>query len=357
MTNEQQPTVVSNEGDVATSLDAQLCGNLHLSSSPHIRHSESVPHIMAWVVIALVPSLFAGTAFFGIKALILTAVSVIAALATEYVVCLLQKRPSSIGDMSALVTGILLAFNLPPDLPWWMAAIGSAFAIGVAKMAFGGLGANFINPALAGRAFLMAAYPSAMTVFSPTRYGSLCGIDGLSSATPLAHFKSAMADGSFQPLDFQEALSDLFIGNVGGCLGETSVLALLVGGLILVYKRIIPLRIPVVYIGTVFFLSWLFNGTGAHFTSGAIIIPFYQIFAGGLFLGALFMATDMVTSPITPCGRVVFAAGCGILTFIIRKFGGYPEGVSYSILIMNLFVPLIERYTRPGIYGKVKRRD
>jgi electron transport complex protein RnfD len=238
-----------------------------------------------------------------------------------------------------------------------MVAIGSVFAVGVAKMAFGGLGSNFINPALAGRAFLMASYPSAMTRFAPTTFGSISGIDALSSATPLAHFKTAMAEGSFQALDFQEALKELFLGNVGGCLGETSALALLIGGVLLLYKRIIKLRIPLFYIGTVFLLSWLFNGTGDFFTSGAIIVPFYQILAGGLFLGAFFMATDMVTTPITPRGKMIFAIGCGLLTFVIRKFGGYPEGVSYSILIMNLFVPLIERYTRPGIYGEVKRRD
>lgn len=163
-------------------------------------------------------------------------------------------------------------------------------------------------------------------------------------------------DGSFQALDIQDAFYNLFIGNVGGCLGETSVLALLLGAMILWYKRIIGFRIPVIYIGTVFLLFWIFNGTGELFTSGAAIIPTYQILSGGLFLGALFMATDMVTSPITPMGKIVFAAGCGVLTFVIRKYGGYPEGVSYSILLMNLCVPLIERYTRPGIYGEVKKQ-
>ena len=358
MTNEQ-PKKEQAETAVSGAVDHLAADSLHLASSPHIRHPETVTNIMVWVVIALVPAGIASVVFFGFGALFLTAVSVIAAVVTEWAACRIMKRPSSIGDFSAVVTGILLAFNVPSDLPWWMMAIGSVFAIGVAKMTFGGLGANFINPALAGRAFLMASYPSAMTHFTATRLGSLSGIgiDGMSSATPLAQFKAAVASGSFQALDFQDALTNLFTGNVGGCLGETSALALLIGGVILLYKRIISLRIPMVYIGIVFLLSWLFNGTGSLVTSGALIVPFYQILAGGLFLGAFFMATDMVTSPITPKGKIIFAAGCGILTFVIRKFGGYPEGVSYSILIMNLFVPLIERYSRPKIYGEVRRRD
>ncbi|NLD98336.1 MAG: RnfABCDGE type electron transport complex subunit D [Fibrobacter sp.] len=331
---------------------------LTLSSSPHIRHPDSVPHIMLWVVIALVPAIIASYIFFGWRAIFLTAVSVLSAIATEWLISTkLMRKPSSIGDFSAVITGILLAFNVSPALPWWMVVLGSVFSIGVAKMAFGGLGCNFINPALAGRAFLMASYPAAMTRFVATTWGSTTGIDGMTGATPLANFKIAVANGTFQPLDFQDALFNLFIGNVGGCIGETSAVALLLGAIILWYKRIIGFRIPLVYIGIVFILYWLFNDTGALFTSSALVVPFYQILSGGLFLGAIFMATDMVTSPITPKGKIFFAAGCGILTFLIRKFGGYPEGVSYSILIMNLFVPLIERYSRPKIYGEVKKSD
>lgn len=356
MTNEQKNQELA-EKNVPTAVERITATSIHLTSSPHIRHPETVTHIMVWVAVALLPACIASVVFFGTKALFLTAVAVVAAVVTEWAVGRLMKRPTSVGDFSAVVTGMLIAFNVPSELPWWMVALGSVFAIGVAKMAFGGLGANFINPALAGRAFLMASYPSAMTRFTPTVFGSMSGIDGVTAATPLAEFKAAMANGSFQALDFQEALSNLFSGNVGGCLGETSAVALLLGGVFLLYKRIISLRIPLVFIGVVFLLNWLFNGTGSLFTSGAIIVPFYQILAGGLFLGAFFMATDMVTSPITPKGKILFAAGCGLLTFVIRKFGGYPEGVSYSILLMNLFVPLIERYTRPKIYGEVKRRD
>jgi len=332
---------------------------LNLSSSPHIRHPKTVPDIMRWVVIALCPALMASILFFGWRAIFLTCVSVSFAVLTEYSITRITGKPKSIGDFSAVITGILLAFNVSPVLPWWMLALGSVFSIGVAKMAFGGLGSNFINPALAGRAFLLACYPAAMTSWIAPQgiiKGTLSGFDGMTRATPLACFKTAVADGTLTNLNFQDALWNLFIGNVGGCIGETSAVALLLGAIILWYKKIIGFRIPFIYIGTVFLLYWLFNGSGSLFSSTAIAIPLFQILSGGLFLGAFFMATDMVTSPITPGGKVYFALGCGVLTFIIRKFGGYPEGVSYSILIMNLFVPLIERYTRPSIYGKVNKR-
>ncbi len=334
---------------------------LHVSCSPHIRHNEQVPSIMLAVVLALLPAFIASILFFGIRSLLLTCVSIVFCLLTEWVIVrFLLKKPSTLGDYSALVTGILLAFNLPPDLPLWMAALGAVFAIGVVKMAFGGLGNNFINPALAGRAFLMASYPASMTQFSETYFGSLNGlaekIDAISGATPLAAFKELILSENFQALDFQSAFPDLLTGNVGGCIGETSCIALLLGAVFLLYKRIIGFSIPISYIGTVFILFWCFNGiTFDLLSSDAIIIPVFQTLSGGLMLGAFFMATDMVTSPITSKGRIIFGIGCGILTFLIRKFGGYPEGVSYSILIMNLFVPMIDRYVRPKLYGKVKK--
>ncbi len=333
---------------------------LHIATSPHIRYKESVSSIMISVAIALIPALCASIWFFGIRSILLTGVSVFSCMATEWIIVrYLLRRPSTLKDYSALVTGILFAFNLPPDLPIWMAVLGSVFAIGVAKMAFGGLGNNFINPALAGRAFLMASYPAAMTTFSPTRFGSINGlsgqIDAISQATPLTAFKEALINGNFQALDFQSAFPNLLTGNVGGCIGETSVIALVMGALFMMYKHIIGFSIPVSYIGTVFILYWIFNGaTGDLLSSDALIIPTYHVLSGGLVLGAFYMATDMVTSPITTKGRFIFGTGCGILTFTIRKFGGYPEGVSYSILIMNLFVPLIDRYIRPIIYGKAK---
>ncbi|MBD3347349.1 MAG: RnfABCDGE type electron transport complex subunit D [Chitinivibrionales bacterium] len=349
---------------------------LHISTSPHTKYQETVPSIMLSVCLALIPAFAASIYFFGLRALVLTVVCVVTCLATEWVIVrVLLKRPSTLGDFSALVTAMLLAFNLPPDLPPWMAVIGSIFAIGVVKWAFGGLGHNFINPALAGRAFLMASYAAPMTIFGPPRTGTMSGlsestlasltnkVDGISGATPLPAFNKIMellrnestqaSELQFHIIDFQETISHLFFGNVGGCIGETSAAALILGAIFLWYKHIIGLRVPVLFIGTVFLLSWIFNGTGSFFTSEALLIPVYQIFAGGLMLGALYMATDMVTSPITPMGKAIFGIGCGLLAFTIRKFGGYPEGVSYSILLMNLAVPMLDRYNRPKIYGKV----
>lgn len=332
---------------------------MHMSVSPHVRLAHSVPNIMRDVAIALAPAFIVSVVFFGFKAILLTAICIIFCLLTEWlIVRYMFKKEQTIGDFSALVTAILLAFNLPPDLPLWMAALGSIFAMGVTKLAFGGLGNNIVNPALAGRAFLLASFPTAMTNFSKPLAGAISGlpesIDAVSGATPLSAIKQSVMNGTFQALDFQEALGNLFIGNVGGCIGETSVLALVLGAVYLLYKRIIGFAVPLSYILTVFILFWIFNGTtGNLFTSDAIIIPTYHVLAGGLILGAFFMATDMVTSPISTEGRIIFGICCGILTYCIRKFGGYPEGVSYSILIMNLFVPLIDRYIRPKIYGKV----
>jgi electron transport complex protein RnfD len=353
------------EADVAGEAQQSPQELLTVSVSPHIRHPDSVRTIMACVALALLPSLGAGVYVFGLRALLLTCVAVVAAVATEWLAARVMGKGTTVSDLSAVVTGMLLAFNLPHTVPWWMAALGAAFAVGVAKMTFGGLGHNFINPALAGRAFLMACYPSDMTVFQAPPdttvfrahlHVLIDGIDGVSAATQLRHIKDAVAAGSFQALDFQDAISHLFWGDVGGCLGEVSAVALLVGAAFLLYKRIIEFTIPTVYILTVFLLFWLFNGTGDHFTTEAFIVPVYHVLAGGLVLGAFFMATDMVTSPITPLGQAWFALGCGLLTFAIRRYGGYPEGVSYSILIMNCVSPLIDRYTRPRRYGEVKKR-
>jgi electron transport complex protein RnfD len=276
---------------------------------------------------------------------------------TEWSIAKLLKKSSTIGDFSAVITGILLALSVSPVLPWWMMVIGAAFSIGVVKMAFGGLGNNFLNPALAGRAFLTAAYPVAMSQWLAPRWGSLSGIDGISSATPLMYFKTTFLNGSFNFSDYQEVIPNLLFGNVGGCIGETSVIALLIGASLLMFKRIISYRIPLFFISTVFFLFWIFNGTGSWFTLNSIFVPLFQILSGGLILGAFFMATDMVTSPITPSGQLIFGICCGFLTFIIRKFGGYPDGVAFSILLMNLAVPYLNLYTRPRVYGEVKKSD
>jgi electron transport complex protein RnfD len=202
----------------------------------------------------------------------------------------------------------------------------------------------------------MASYPAAMTQWMAPRWGTLSGTDAVTNATPLVNFKTALSNGSFN-IDFPQAILNLLIGNTGGCIGETSVIAILAGAIILLSKKIINFRIPVSFIGVVFLLNWIFNGTGHFFTYTSLLIPLYQILAGGLMLGAFFMATDPVTSPVTQRGQFIFGAGCGVLTFLIRKFGGYPDGAAYSILLMNLVVPILDRYTRPRIYGEVKSRD
>jgi electron transport complex protein RnfD len=346
---------------------------LHLSVSPHVRSSLSVKTIMTAVLIALAPSFIASIVFFRGAAALLTIVCVATAVGAEYVANIIMKRDQTIGDLSAALTGLLVAFNLSPSVPLWMAALGSIFAIVVAKMVFGGLGCNFVNPALAGRVFLLASYPAPMTAFPATAFGSISGIttgaveavtqttssaaslDAISSATPLAAIKHALADGGCAVGGAASALKNLFWGNVGGCIGETSAFALLIGGIFLIAISAVDVRIPLAYIFTVFALFWLVD-SGGGFDAKALVIPTFHILGGGLFLGAFFMATDPVTSPITPRGRLIFGIGCGVLTFVIRKYGGYPEGVSFAILLMNLVVPLIDRYTRPAIYGEVKKR-
>jgi len=308
-----------------------------VSSSPHIRSGETTQKIMLDVIIALMPALLAGVFYFGLNALTLTAVAVAFAVATEAVMQKILGKPVTVNDLSAVVTGILIAFNVPVTLPLWMVAVGSIFAIAIAKQCFGGLGYNFINPALAARAMLLASWPVRKTGWVAT------GADAVSTATPLAILKGGEAAGQALP-----GLWDMFIGNIGGCIGETSVLALIIGGAYLLYRRVISYRIPLVYIATVAVLSFLFGG----FDADTMI---YNILAGGLFLGAIFMATDYSTSPMSPKGQIIFAIGCGFLTSLIRFYGGYPEGVSYSILIMNVATPLIDKYTMPRKFGEVKK--
>jgi Na+-translocating ferredoxin:NAD+ oxidoreductase subunit D len=334
---------------------------LHVSAPPHIRQKNEVPSIMLSVVIALIPAIGGSVFFFGIRSLAIVCTCVGATVATEWFLPLLLKKHAHVKDMSAIVTGILLSLSLPPTIPLWMAATGSIFGIVMAKLAFGGLGNNFLNPALAGRAFLMLSYPVAMTTWIAPVHGTLHGLsrglDGITAATPLVYFKNAMASDVYHALDFQDVLPMLFTGNTGGCIGETSAMLLLVGATYLWYKRVSGLTVPFTILGTVFFLSWIFNGTGSYVTSEAFFIPFYQILTGGLMLGALFMATDPVTSPITFWGRVIFGTGCGVLTFILRKFGGAPEGICFAILFMNCCTPLIDKAVRPKRYGEVKKSE
>ncbi len=306
---------------------------LVVASSPHFRAHATVQTIMGDVLIALAPALAAALYFFGFKAFTVIAVCVLASVVSEAAWQKLMGHPQTIKDLSAVVTGLLLAFNLPPTVPLWLAAFGSIFAIIVVKHFFGGIGQNIVNPALAARAMLLASWPVAMTTWA---------VDGMTTATPLALLK----EGTVAILP---TLSDVFIGHVGGCLGETSALALLLGGAYLLWRKVISWHIPVIYISIVFVLTALLGREG--WMTGN---PLYEIFLGGLMVGAFFMATDYTTSPMTKKGQVIFASGCGILTTLIRLYGGYAEGVSYSILIMNLFVPLIDKVTVPRIFGEVR---
>jgi electron transport complex protein RnfD len=346
---------------------------LVLSVPPHLRTDQSLRKIMWIVVIALLPATAYSVHLFGCKVLLTIIVSIAAAIAAEALYQVLMEKSVTVSDGSAVITGLLLAMNVPPDAPVWMVAIGSAFAIIIVKQLFGGLGFNIFNPALAARAFLIASWPVEMTtkwhkfsatnVFSIDLNRSSClsqeAFDIVTQATPLAALKEAPAllreintpIGCLYDLIFSSAtFKSLFIGSIGGCIGETSVLFLLIGGLFLFYKRIITWHIPVTFIGTVavFMLAfYLLTGFPYPFK-----VTLYHILSGGLFLGAIFMATDMVTSPVTARGMIIFGVGCGIITSVIRLWGGYPEGVSYSILLMNATVPLIDRYIRPRIFGK-----
>lgn len=314
---------------------------LNVSSSPHAHEKHNVHSIMRDVVIALIPAFLVGVYLFGFKALWVTFITVISCVAFEVIWQKFTHQKVTITDLSAVVTGLLLAFNLPPSLPMYVPIVGAFVAIILAKQCFGGIGQNFINPALAARAFLLAAYPKAMTSFElPERFiGSLTNgnLDTLSGATPLVAFKTGNAAA-------MPSMVDAFLGNVGGCIGEISALALLIGGLYLIYKKVISWHIPVCYLGTLFVMTLVFSNHG-------VVGSFTSLFLGGVMLGAFFMATDYTTTPMTKKGQIIFAIGAGIIASVIRLFGGYPEGVSYSILLMNLVVPLIDKFTKPVRFG------
>lgn len=298
------------------------------------------------VVLSLVPAIFASVYFFRLRALLLLLSCLAASVATEALFLLLRKKPLySLWDGSVIITGILLALVLPPTLPTGLAVIGAVAAVGIGKQVFGGLGHNIFNPALVGRAFLSTAFPVAMTRWMPT---ALQKIDTATFATPLANlkFQEAVVHGTLTPL------KELFWGNTGGCLGETSALALLIGGIFLLLRRVIDWRIP---LGIIISLS-SFTGIFWLANPGKYASPLFHLLSGGLMIGAFFMATDIVTSPITPRGTWIYALGIGIVIGLIRLFGGYPEGVMYAILFMNAFVPLLNRVTRPRILGERRKK-
>ena len=309
---------------------------LTLSSSPHIQTNENVTTVMRDVIIALLPATIAAIYYFRFGAIVNILVAVLGAVAAEYLIQKLMKKPITIKDYSAAVTGLLLAFNVPSTLPWWMTLIGSVFAIAVVKQLFGGLGHNFMNPALAARAVLLASWPVEMTSWVTT------GADAVATATPLAVIKGAETGAT------SASMFDLLIGNVGGCIGETSAILLIIGGIYLIYRGVITYVIPTYYIGTVAVLTFIFSGFDISMLS-------YNILAGGLILGAFFMATDYTTSPVSKKGQIIYAIGCGLLTAVIRYYGGYPEGVSYSILLMNVATPLIDKYISPRVFGEVAK--
>lgn len=314
---------------------------LTVSASPHIHTRESVRSIMLDVIIALMPAAVCGVYFFGIRSALVLLTSVVSCILGEELFELCAKRKITVSDGSAAVTGLLLGMNLPSTIPLWMAAVGALFAIVIVKQIFGGLGKNFMNPALAGRCFMLIAWTGAMTSFAAP-----LGIDAVSSATPLAVMKSGTGT--------LPTLFNAFIGRIPGCIGETSAAALIIGFLYLVIRRVISPRIPAAFILSFAVLTYLF-GKGAD---GVTQLEYtaYQLCTGGLLLGAFFMATDYVTTPTTPVGMIVFGIGCGVLTFIIRNFGGYPEGVSFSVLLMNIASPLIESVTVPRFFGKAGKK-
>lgn len=300
------------------------------SSSPHIRHDETTQSLMLDVIIALLPALVASVFYFGAKSIVLVVASVISAVITEIACQKLIKKPVTVSDLSAVVTGILLAFNVPASAPWWIPVIGSIFAIAIVKQIFGGIGFNILNPALAGRAFLTSSWSPHMTggFIDPVT-------DAISSATPLTVIKGGAA-GQLP------SVWDMLLGNIPGVIGETSAILLILGGLYLIYRGTIKWIIPACYIGTVAVIAFIVDGGS--------LVP-YHLFGGGLMLGAFFMATDYATSPVTDKGKVIYAVGAGVLTMLIRKIGGYPEGVSYSILLMNIITPLLNNYVTPKVFG------
>lgn len=368
-----------------------------VSPAPHLHDRTSIPNVMWNVVIALLPALVFAVYYWGWRSLWLTLLGALSAVLTEALIQKLRKVPVTIYDGSAFLTGMLLSYNISANSPWWLPVLGAAFAIAVGKQVFGGLGNNPVNPALLGRAFLLASWPSLMTsgdnwiktLPRPFSQASINGISNLdlihqnlqtvapkaydlvTSATPLKvaqtlrdssfvntitssdSLNSVISNNIFTSLFDLGTLQQLFWGNVGGCIGEVSVFALLLGAAYLLWKNIIEWRVPLFYIGTVFVLTFFLGGIKG--TGYSLMLPFFHIFAGGLMLGAFFMATDYTTSPLTKKGRVIYAVGCGLMTVIIRLWGGYPEGVSYSILFMNVMTPLIDKITMPKAFGRIKK--
>ncbi len=326
---------------------------LTVSPSPHVYSKNSVNKIMYGVIIAMLPALAVSILYFGLSAILVTLISVFSCLAFEFLIQkFILKTKTTITDGSAVITGMLLAFNVPSNLPFWMIMVGALIAIGVAKMPYGGLGNNPFNPALVGRVFLLISFPVDMTSWPKPSLFNMNILDAQTGATPLAVIKEGVKNGQ-QVSDLMSTLPsyfDMFIGQIGGSLGEVSALAIIIGGIYMLYKKIISWHIPVAMLGSMVIFAGILNIINPEMYAD----PMFHILTGGAMLGAFFMATDMVTSPMHPTSMIIFGVGIGILTILIRVFGAYPEGVSFAILIMNAFVPLLNKI-KPKRFGEKKK--
>jgi electron transport complex protein RnfD len=340
-----------NENSQKTEVAGQVTSSF-LSVSPHIKGPESTAKIMWAVNLALAPSAIMGVFYFGIHGVITVLLCIGAAIGFEYLYQIFLKKKITITDGSAFLTGLLLAMNLPPSVPFYIPLLGAFVSIILTKQLFGGLGFNLFNPALLGRAFLLISFPKILTTWDLPG-SAFFTMDAKTGATPLAILKLEGYDQLINAFgDKISMYSSLLIGNRGGCLGETSIIALIVGALFLLLTKRITWHTPVAYLGTAALIAWIFGGSGSLFSGD----PLVHVLSGGLILGAFFMATDYVTTPMTSKGKLIFGLGCGIITMLIRLKGGFPEGVMFSILIMNCFSPLIDRATQPKVFGYIKRK-
>lgn len=324
-----------------------MAKKLTVSASPHVRSKETASGIMLDVIIALVPALVMSVVYFGLRALVLTMTCVVSSVGAEFISRKAMKRSNTIGDLSAVVTGIILAFNLPATLPLWMAVVGSVFAIVVVKQMFGGVGQNFVNPAMTARIVLMVSFPTAMAQWVAP-FTDTWAADAVTTATPMASL-AAVKGGDLSMAESLPSLVDMFIGKHGGSMGEVCSVALICGGIYLLLRKVISPVIPFTFIGTVAVFMLLAGKGNLEYVA-------YELLGGGLMLGAFFMATDYSTSPLNKKGKLIFGIGCGLITSVIRIFGSLPEGVSFSIILMNILVPHIENMTRPKPFGTVKEK-
>lgn len=329
---------------------------LSVSLSPHVKDKDSVPKIMYWVIIALIPALLVSVYFFGLSAIRVQAIAIVSAIFFEWLIQkIFIKGGNTIPDGSAALTGMLLAFNVPANLPWWIIVIGSLVAIGIGKMSFGGLGKNPFNPALVGRVFMLISFPVQMTSWPKVNVMNFAGVDAETGATPLAIMKEGLANGekvSDIMNSMPTSLVDMMTGNMGGSLGEISAIALILGGIILLVKKVITIEIPASILLTIAAFTGILNLINPEAFAG----PAFHLLGGGVMLGAIYMATDMVTSPMSKKGMWIYGIGIGVITVLIRVWGAYPEGISFAILIMNAFVPLINNSMKPKLFGAVKEK-